>query len=124
VDGPDPTLQQVVELELELLDPVVRSDPRAVSRLLHPDFSEIGASGVLWDRVSIVQALAEAPGTEVLVSDLLAGHIAEGVVLVTYRAETGTGAARRISLHSSLWTRAGGEWQVLFHQGTLAAPGS
>jgi ribonuclease HI len=38
-------------------------------------------------------------------------------MLATYRATSG----QRTSLRSSLWRRDGGTWQLVFHQGTLAA---
>ena len=43
-------LRQVLELELQLLDPAVRGNRVAVEQLLHPDFVEVGASGRIWDR--------------------------------------------------------------------------
>jgi aminoglycoside 6'-N-acetyltransferase len=107
-------LDDVVALELALLDPETRSRPDEVERLLHQDFREIGASGRVWDRASIVAALADAPGTGARASDVEARFVASDLVLVTYQAESAAGRSQR----SSLWTRDGGGWQVLFHQGT------
>lgn len=47
---PDGELDAVIEASRELLGPVVRSDRAAVEALLHPDFTEIGASGRFWQR--------------------------------------------------------------------------
>ena len=47
----------VIELELSLLSPDVRSSPAQVEKLLEPDFREIGASGRLWTRSQVVLAL-------------------------------------------------------------------
>lgn len=52
----DPDLDTVVAHELELLDPAVRGDPTAVRRLLHEEFSEIGASGQWWDPTTVTEA--------------------------------------------------------------------
>jgi hypothetical protein len=106
---------EVVALELRLLEPEVRADRREVERLLHPEFREIGASGRLWDRESMVAALAEDPGTGATASEMEARVVGEGVVLVTYVAES---AARR-SRRSSVWVRGADGWRVLFHQGTV-----
>jgi hypothetical protein len=107
-------LDEVVALELRLLDPEVRADRAEVERLLHPEFREIGAFGRLWDRESIVAALAEDPGTGATASEVEAREVAEGVVLVTYVAESAAGRSWR----SSLWVRCEDGWRVLFHQGT------
>ena len=104
------TLDEVVALEVSLLDPDVRRSPERVERLLHPDFREFGASGHAWDRDGIVAALATDPGRGWEATDVDAREVADGVVLVTYRAAG--------SLRSSLWVRGRDGWQVLFHQGT------
>jgi ribonuclease HI len=109
-------LDEVVELELRLLDPAVRADRAEVERLLHPEFREIGASGRLWSRDEMVVALAEDPGTGATATEVEARVVADGVVLVSYVAESAAGRARR----SSLWVRGEDGWRVLFHQGTPA----
>ena len=106
------TLEQVVALELSLLDPEVRRSPERVERLLHPDFREFGASGHAWDRDAIVASLAADPGRGWEATDVVAREVADGVVLVTYRAAG--------SLRSSLWVGGPDGWQLLFHQGTPA----
>jgi hypothetical protein len=108
-------LDQVVALELRLLDPATRRRPSAVEALLHEDFQEIGASGRLWDRESIVAALAEEPGVATRASEVTARFVADQVVLVTYEAER----AGVRSLHSSLWVGGDDGWRVLFHQGDV-----
>jgi hypothetical protein len=85
-----------------------------VERLLHPEFREFGTAGRVWDRASIVAALAEDPGPRATASEVEARTVADGVVLVTYVAE----AAGWRSLRSSLWVRDEDGWRVLFHQGT------
>jgi ribonuclease HI len=107
-------VDEVVALELRLLEPEVRADRAEVERLLHPEFREIGASGRLWDRESMVAALAEDPGTGATASEVDTRELADGVVLVTYVAESPAGRSRR----SSVWVRGDDGWRVLFHQGT------
>jgi len=106
-------------LELRLLDPGVRRDRAAVERLLHPDFDALAASGRVWDRPSIVAALAAEPGGRVDVSELAASTLGADVVLVTYRAVQPGGPA---SLRASVWVRADQGWRVRYHQGTPAEP--
>lgn len=113
-------IDHVVALERRLLEPAVRSDPRAVAELLHPEFREVGASGQLWDRASIIERLASeaAPPTPIRDEGMAGTVLADGIVLVTYLSDTDGRRARR----SSLWRRdEGASWQLFFHQGTPTA---
>jgi ribonuclease HI len=112
-------LAAVRALEVELLEPSTRADPERVARLLHPDFVEIGASGSVWGRDTVIRSLAADPGRPVEASGLSASVLSEDVVLVTYIASERPG--RKASRRSSLWVRVTGRWQVRFHQGTALA---
>lgn len=110
------------KLELELLDPERRRQTAVLERLLHADFAEVGASGRLWDRASVIAELADRPSVEQDVRDLTVRAVARGVVLVMYvtsDAADGARAARR----ASLWLCEGAEWKLLFHQGTRCGAG-
>jgi hypothetical protein len=111
--GADPDLDEVVARELALLDPEVRRDPGRVRAFLHPEFVEFGASGRVWSRDSSA-AVTSGVEQRITASDLVPRRLAEHVVLLTYRSrEPG-----REALRSSTWIREGGEWLLLFHQGT------
>jgi hypothetical protein len=60
MDSPpaDQDVQTVIDLELRLLKHEIRAEPGEVDRLLHPDFSEFGASGRRWGRTAMIAALA------------------------------------------------------------------
>jgi ribonuclease HI len=104
----------VVELERLLLRPDVRADRRQVEVLLHQDFQEIGASGRVWDRETIVNALVGDPAAPGAAEAFEPAWLAENVVLLTYRVNGEAG-----SLRSSLWVRDSvSGWQLRFHQGT------
>lgn len=113
---PDPDIVQVLERERLLLSAAVRSSRAQVDRLLDPDFQEIGASGRLWSRTAMLDALeqedgAGAPITEV---EMRARHLAADLILVTYVSDRGGRRARR----SSLWRRSPDGWRIQHHQGT------
>ena len=110
----DGELREVIRREQQLLDPATRSDGELVARLLHPDFVEYGASGRIWDRRSIIEALAADPGISSHASDVEAVRLADDVTLVTYRV-----GGERESLRSSVWVHdPGAGWRLRFHQGT------
>ena len=98
-------LRQVLELEMQLLDPAVRGNRVALEQLLHPDFVEVGASGRIWDREAVMRALGEEePGAPPEVSDLAAADLADDAILVTYKTMT----AKRSAFRSSVWVRTHG----------------
>ncbi len=114
---PDATLEAVVALERELLDPAVRADPLRAGELLHPDFEEIGASGRRWSRQEVLAMSGEGDAADVSLEVLTLKRLDAGTALLTYRSVAPRGSA----LRSSIWQRENGRWQVRFHQGTLEA---
>lgn len=116
-DGDRDELAEVVALERQLLDGTFRAASDQVARLLHHDFVEVGASGRVWDRASIVAALAADPEVGGRASDFLAARLADDVILLTYRV-SGTPS----TLRASVWvqedkcppaSRSGNETQTL-----------
>jgi ribonuclease HI len=105
----------VIAAERALLDPTVRANPEAVAALLDESFTEIGASGRVWDRAGIIAALAESPGVgDREPSEFRCVRTQPDSILVTYRMAGGAGLVRR----SSVWRRSADRWSILFHQGT------
>ena len=116
----DPDDDEVMRGELALLDPALRAEPARVSELLHPDFVEFGSSGLVWDRATMLPALAADPAVpDAQVSAATTLRLGPDAILLTYVLTTAT----RRTLRSSVWVRDGGRWQVRFHQGTVAQPG-
>jgi len=113
-------LDEVTQRELALLTDLVRAQPSRAAQLLHPEFTEIGASGRAWTREEILASLGPVPG--ITASDLIADALAPDVVLVRYRTEDRSGGAVRTVLRSSVWVRHEGQWLLRHHQGTPARP--
>lgn len=115
-------------LEQKLHRPEIRRSPDAVRALLADAFVEFGSSGTVYDKASIVEALAgESTAEAVLVpdvNDFAVCAIASDVVLVTYRSSRHRpdGTAERTTLRSSIWKRIDDRWQMTFHQGTVVPP--
>jgi ribonuclease HI len=106
--------ERVVALERSLLTDEVRSDRAAVAALLHPQWQEIGASGVLWEREATLDRIGPLAGP-VTLDVLTVSRVAPDLILLVWRASSDEGSR----LRSSLWQRAGGQWQQRFHQGTV-----
>lgn len=106
-----------MEAEFRLLDPAVRSSPELMGELLHPEYREFGISGRVWDRDSIIDAIAARDATAprpITTSRMKGIQLAPDVVHLTFDTESGAQRAHR----SSLWRLTGGSWLLYFHQGT------
>ncbi|KDQ70357.1 DUF4440 domain-containing protein [Streptomyces halstedii] len=116
---PSPAVAAVIEGELRLLDPVVRASAEQLARMLHPGFREIGTSGRLWDRDTIIRALTtpdpDAPRPGPLTASRMRGEeLADDLVHLTFDTES-----RGLRSHrSSLWRLTGSGWRLYFHQAT------
>ena len=118
----DINIDTFLSLEQALHRPEVRRSREAVDGLLADGFVEFGSSGRVYDRAFMIDALAlEIPTANSgppKVTDFTARALAPNTVLVTYRS---IGSDERNVLRSSVWTLNGGNWQMLFHQGTAVA---
>ncbi|TWS17658.1 nuclear transport factor 2 family protein [Tsukamurella asaccharolytica] len=104
------------ELELDLMSAPTRADAAKLRTLLHPEFVEIGRSGRRWTREPIIESLLAHPREQApTVDEWEFTHIADDLLLVTYRTDDG----ERVSRHSSLWDTAGTTPVMRFHQGTV-----
>jgi hypothetical protein len=115
------SLQKLLhQLEERLLQPEVRHSPRELAKLLADEFVEFGSSGQIFDKQSIIKALANEPVVRISLIDFKILLLSQDAVLVTYRAIffNGEGEPARYSLRSSIWKQVGNSWQMVFHQGT------
>ncbi|WP_403020570.1 DUF4440 domain-containing protein [Salinibacterium sp. GXW1014] len=114
----DARARQILESELRLLTPQLRSSPAEVEELLAPEFIEIGQSGRLWSRSDIVAALADPEFSAALAAFEITEErvvlIAGDHYLLTYLLVTQQGRSRR----SSIWKCTASGYRMAFHQGT------
>lgn len=110
----DHALAEVSRNEIALNTGTVRSDRLQVGELLHPDFTEIGRSGRLWERQEILDILQSDDTINGLITVLDAEFLSPDVILVTSQSSDDRGT----SLRSSVWVLHEGRWQLRFHQGT------
>ena len=114
-----PTVEaQLRHLEEQLLEPEVRASAERVSALLADDFVEFGSSGQVFDKKQIIELLRQGTPTKRSLSKFESTMLSDNVVLVTYRA-TRSSKPPVHSLRSSIWRLSNGQWQMVFHQGTL-----
>lgn len=103
------------EAESSLTDPEIRKTRARVELLLHPEFSETGSAGDVYDRDTMIDMMTtEAPG-EVMIRDFEAQRLSEDVAVVKYRSVGMTGQETR---RTSVWVNHRGNWRLRHHQGT------
>ncbi|HEU5341893.1 DUF4440 domain-containing protein [Edaphobacter sp.] len=85
--------------------------------LLADDFQEFCSSGRIMNRQQAIDALLNGTPRAATLSYFYVTLLAPNVALATYHAAT----ALHTSHRSSLWVNRAGRWQLLFHQGTIAA---
>jgi len=121
----DMLLDTLRKLEVEMHQPQVRADDRKLGRLLHPDFFEVGRSGALYSRGSVLAEFSnQPPSYRVWSQDFQMEPLTEALVLLTYRSAhvADDGTLERHTQRASLWQSTAQGWQLRFHQGTPMAP--
>jgi hypothetical protein len=118
-------LQILQALEVELHHPDVRRNPARLAQLLHREFHEVGRSGRMYNRESIMELLATQDSQFEVVSDnYTVSELGAEMALLTYRSAHIDQSNNLVNhtLRSSVWlkTNAAG-WQLRYHQGTAAA---
>jgi hypothetical protein len=112
--------QHLRRLEEQLLQSETRRSAEDMANLLTDDFVEFGSSGTVFDRTQIIEALKHESPVRRSIANFKATKLAEGVVLVTYRATRDNGSGEPVNtLRSSVWRLLDGRWRMAFHQGTL-----
>jgi hypothetical protein len=104
-------------LEEELLVPAVRTSAR-LAALLADEFVEFGSSGRVYTKSDLVAALQAESSVAQTTSDFKVASLAPDVALLTYKIRRHSKPERQ-TLRSSIWRRAKGQWQIVFHQGTI-----
>jgi ribonuclease HI len=110
------------DLEESLWREETRFDRAYMGAVLAPGFLEFGRSGRRYDRDAILAEEHGPIGARLPLEDLSVMFVRPDLAMVTYVNEDEADGYRR-SNRMSLWDRAGGRWQLLFHQGTPVASG-
>lgn len=107
-------IETVLALERELQTAHCRSDPDRLADLLADDFVEVGASGAVWDKASILDLLGSEDSVEIEVLELSGRTITTDCFVVQWTSCRQGVRARR----TSLWRRIESGWELVHHQGT------
>ena len=96
-----------------------------LSCLLDDDFSEIGQSGIVWNKEQVMNHFDNLKSgcennNEIVMLDEQFKLISEEIILLTYKTKKTNLSTKfaTYSLRSSLWKKQNDRWVMLFHQGT------
>jgi hypothetical protein len=114
----NPQLQDhLYSLEERLFHPDRERDRTALIPLFAEEFKEFCISGRIFNRQQVLDGLLKSEPRPATISNYYVEPLAEKAALATYSAKT----ALVVSHRSSLWIFRDNRWQLLFHQGTIAA---
>ena len=120
MSAPDEVVATLRDLEESLWREKTRSDRAYMGAVLAPRFLEFGMSGRRYDRDDIIAAEVGPIGARLPLEDFTVMLVRPDLALVTYVSDDEADGPRRAN-RMSLWDRASGRWQLLFHQGTAVA---
>jgi hypothetical protein len=104
-------------LEERLLHPDREKNRQELASLLASDFKEFCTSGRIFNLQQLTNALVTSNPRAATMSHFYVTPLGETSALATYHITT----SNSISHHSSIWVKRNDHWQMLFHQGTIAA---
>jgi hypothetical protein len=116
-----------VTAELRSREPIFHrpehgTDRAAFEAMTVPDYWEVGASGRIYDRATVLAVLEERyadPGYDPMdgleVRDFACRALGACTWLATYNLRQGERDTRR----ASVWQRVDGRWVLVYHQGTV-----
>lgn len=117
-----PVLEELQRLEPLFHAAVAEATPQYFEELVAEDFWEVGASGKRYSREFVLGVLKsrerDPEEDQWRTSDFHVAEIVPGSYLLTYLLSQPGRLTRRMTL----WRRAGGRWQAVYHQGTVVQP--
>ncbi|MBP6346616.1 DUF4440 domain-containing protein [Neisseriaceae bacterium CLB008] len=101
----------------------IRQDAVALAALLHPEFTEVGRSGLRYDLAEVLRHLPQEAPRELVSEAFSLSCVSENVALLSYcsRERQSDGVWGKHTLRTSLWQNVNGVWLLRFHQGTPQA---
>jgi hypothetical protein len=107
--------KQIEMLELELADPIKRSNVSRVSELIADDFQEIGSSGSVIQKKDVIEWAERGDPVKYEIIGFKYKSLSDNCILVTYE----THISKKKALRSSIWVKNKVGWQMLHHQATV-----
>jgi uncharacterized protein (DUF952 family) len=108
----------LIHLDEGLWMPERRFDPEWMDRILHPNFSEVGASGCVYSRNAIIDTPPVQFDAQLPHKDYELELVDEDVALARYISHDTYQGVPRYAHRLSIWINTNEGWRLRFHQGT------
>lgn len=89
-----------------------------MDRILHPEFTEVGRSGVTQDRQTTLDVTKDGIETDLPLEDYRVELVDEDVALVRYVSRARSDDRSLAAQRTSVWVNTNDGWRLRFHQGT------
>lgn len=111
--------QTILNLEKQLLDPIVRKSADKLKELLSEDFVEFCSSGEIYKYNPNDTFFEENVSFNIM--NFTCAKLTEGYALATYKVDKiyKQDNTTKSSIRSSIWKLIDDRWKMIFHQGTL-----
>jgi uncharacterized protein (DUF952 family) len=100
-----------------------RADPDWMDHVLHPDFTEIGRSGRVYDRAEAIETTEYPYEYELPLDKLEVDFVGDDIALVTYISRESLHGEELPAHRTSIWVHTNAGWRIRSHQGTPLPPG-
>ena len=111
----------LIKNEKALLTYEVRCSPERLRAFISDDFREIGASGAYFGLAEVLENVPlNAQNWSAVAQNFECRHLSDDIVQVVFQCVIthDIGSEPVYSLRSSIWRLEGGQWKMVFHQGT------
>ncbi len=109
--------QHLHSLEERLLHPDREPNRADLKQLLAHDFREFCASGRIFNLQQLTDSLLTSSPRSATMTRFYVTPLGPDAALATYHIATATSSTH----HASIWALRDNRWQLIFHQGTVAA---
>lgn len=118
----EPVLDELIKREPIFHRPELGTTRHDLEKMTDPSFWQVGASGRRYSREYVINTLLEryaTPHEDIWeASGFECAELAPDTYLVTYALVQDR---TRLTRRATIWRRAGDEWKILYHQGTIVA---
>lgn len=111
-------IEKLRQLEESLWVSETRFNMEYMERVLSPRYFEFGRSGRVYNREETLAVTAQEIEATLPLKGFRVHPIGTDAVLTTYVSEVKAAGGLQVANRSSIWIRTGGEWKLIFHQGT------
>lgn len=115
-------MEILIKNEIALHQFEIRKNKKEVARLIHPNFREIGMSGISYDFTGIIEIMDEEIQSNGYIhsQDFESIQIEPSIYLLLYKSAwiDEDGVKSNFAKRSSIWAFSKENWQLKYHQGT------